>query len=164
MRTIYTIGYEGLEQAEFIRALRDSAVDVLLDVREMPLSRKRGFSKTPLSLALPPRGVRYLHERRLGAPTEVRNRLRVDGDWARYCRDFDKHLAKQAGLVAALAAELKGNIALMCFERDPAQCHRSAVARALAEASGCPIKHLVPEAEGRSLAWFWWPDEALEPA
>ena len=43
----YTIGYEGRELEEFVARLREQQVEVLIDIREKPASRKPGFSKTP---------------------------------------------------------------------------------------------------------------------
>lgn len=48
----YTIGYEGRELDEFVARLREQRIQVLIDIREKPASRKPGFSKTPLREAL----------------------------------------------------------------------------------------------------------------
>ena len=42
---IFTIGYEKSTIDDFVSRLADADIDVLVDVRELPLSRKRGFSK-----------------------------------------------------------------------------------------------------------------------
>ena len=43
-----TIGYEGLSLEEFFGLLREGRVERIVDVRQMPLSRKKGFSKNVL--------------------------------------------------------------------------------------------------------------------
>ncbi len=43
-----TIGYEGASLTAFISTLKASGVTLLLDVRELPVTRRKGFSKTPL--------------------------------------------------------------------------------------------------------------------
>ncbi len=43
---LYTLGYEGLSLAEFFDRLAQAGVSRLVDVRELPLSRRPGFSKT----------------------------------------------------------------------------------------------------------------------
>lgn len=48
---IFTIGYEGATVEEFLAALQNAAVERLIDVRALPLSRRPGFSKTPLKAA-----------------------------------------------------------------------------------------------------------------
>ena len=42
---LYTAGYEGLTIDAFIARLKQAGIDRVLDVREYPLSRKKGFSK-----------------------------------------------------------------------------------------------------------------------
>ena len=49
---IFTIGYEGTTVPEFITALRRAGVERVIDVRALPLSRRPGFSKSPLKAAL----------------------------------------------------------------------------------------------------------------
>ena len=41
----YTIGYEGRELDEFVARLREQQIEVLIDIREKPASRKSGFPK-----------------------------------------------------------------------------------------------------------------------
>lgn len=142
MRKLFTIGYEGAELTDFLARLKAAKVDVLLDVREIPISRRRGFSKTALGDALDASGIAYRHERQLGSPKAIRHRLREDGNYRRFFRDFDRHLERQGELLDTLARELKGNVALMCYERDHASCHRRSVAEALADLLGKTPVHL----------------------
>jgi uncharacterized protein (DUF488 family) len=137
-----TIGYEAASVAAFLATLKAAGVTLLLDVRELPLSRRKGFSKRPLSHALSKVGIEYRHERALGAPRQIRHRLREDGDQKRYFADFREYLAQQDGLLDELASTLSGCVALLCFERNPAECHRSVVAAALARRTGRAIEHL----------------------
>ena len=67
-----TIGYEGASLPAFLATLKDAGVTRLLDIRELPISRRKGFSKTPLSQALAGVGIEYQHERALGAPRSIR--------------------------------------------------------------------------------------------
>jgi uncharacterized protein (DUF488 family) len=115
---------------------------LLLDVRELPLSRRKGFSKRQLSQALSEVHIGYRHERALGAPRNVRHRLRDDGDFKRYFADFREYLATQNELLDELARTLRGCVALLCFERNPAECHRSVVAAALARRLKVTVQHL----------------------
>ena len=54
---IFTIGYEGVTQAQLIEALRAAGVEVLADVRALPLSRRPGFSKNILASGLREAGI-----------------------------------------------------------------------------------------------------------
>lgn len=64
---VYTIGYEGKGLEGFIGELLGAEVDVLVDVRELPVSRKRGFSKSALSARVNDAGIEYLHFRSSGS-------------------------------------------------------------------------------------------------
>ncbi len=142
MKKLFTIGYEGAAPDDFMRALKVARIDVLLDVRELPISRRKGFSKTALGSALTEAGITYRHEKQLGSPKAIRHRLREDGNYPRFFREFDRHLIEQSNLLVALTGELKGNVALMCYEKDHEACHRRSVADALAELLGKTPIHL----------------------
>jgi hypothetical protein len=70
-----TIGYEGYATAEWLAALRAQGVETIIDVRDLPLSRKRGFSKSQLRESLEAVGIEYLHVRALGNPRQYREAL-----------------------------------------------------------------------------------------
>lgn len=124
---LFTIGYEGATMDEFLLALKDAGVERIIDVRALPLSRRPGFSKTPLRSALAEAGIDYVHLKALGTPTEGRAAARAgrQGDLERIYSD---QLALPEAMVQAeqmkeLAAEMPS--ALLCFERDPKHCHRT---------------------------------------
>ena len=54
---IFTIGYEATTMAEFLAALTKAGVERVIDVRALPLSRRPGFSKSPLRAALDEAGI-----------------------------------------------------------------------------------------------------------
>ena len=70
--------------------LHRHAVQTVVDVREVPLSRKPGFSKKTLSDTLKICGLQYVHIPKLGCPKPIRHRYRDDGDWAQYTASFLK--------------------------------------------------------------------------
>jgi uncharacterized protein (DUF488 family) len=137
-----TIGYEGATLKAFIEELQGAEVTHLLDVRELPSSRRKGFSKTALSQALAAAGIGYQHERALGTPRQMRHQYREHGDLPRYFAQFRKHLAAQGPVLDRVAEALSGQTALMCFERNPAECHRSIVAAELARRRRIAVIHL----------------------
>jgi uncharacterized protein (DUF488 family) len=147
--TVLTIGYEGVSLAEFIATLKAAGVQLLLDIRELPISRRKGFSKSALSAALTDAGIEYSHERALGSPREIRYRLRENGDLARFFSDFREYLDTQRPLLDTLARTITGAVALLCYERNHAECHRSIVADALARRVQSTVRHLtVPHPDG----------------
>ncbi len=131
---IFTIGYEGVTQAEFIAALRSAKVERVIDVRALPLSRRPGFSKTPLRLALGEAGIDYVHLRALGTPPEGREAARK-GRHSELERIYSGQLELPEAMAASaqmleLAAERPS--ALLCYERRAAECHRSLLLDAVA--------------------------------
>ncbi len=143
LQALSTIGYEGVTLEAFVATLKDAKVTLLLDVRELAMSRRRGFAKTALSEALARAGIAYQHERALGAPKEVRHRLREDGNLERYFADFREYLATQWQLIDELALTLSGRVTLLCYERNPKECHRSVVVTALAKRAKLAFSHLL---------------------
>ncbi|PPC88022.1 MAG: hypothetical protein CTY39_01435 [Hyphomicrobium sp.] len=141
--SIYTIGYEGLDMDGFLTLLRNSNVETVVDIRELPLSRKPGFSKKSLSDTLNLNGFEYLHVPELGCPKPIRDQYRMDASWTRYTTGFLRYLDQQDEVIAELAAmAATTTCALLCFEADYRFCHRSMVADALGSVSGMPIGHL----------------------
>jgi uncharacterized protein (DUF488 family) len=137
--TAYTIGYEGMTIEAFVASLRARRIVHLIDIREVALSRKKGFSKTALSEHLERVGIRYSHVRALGCPKRIRDQYRVDGNWERYSRAFAAYLESQAPALRELRRTVKADrCSLMCFEADYTLCHRSLVAHEL----GGAIVHL----------------------
>jgi uncharacterized protein (DUF488 family) len=133
MRNLYTIGYEGADLDRFVTTLKDAGVEVVADVRAVALSRKRGFSKNALRDRLAEAGIGYEHFIALGTPKPGRDAAHA-GDAAKMHRIFGEHL-ETAGAKAALQAvgdlALARSTCLLCFERDPAMCHRTIVAERL---------------------------------
>ncbi len=130
---LFTIGYEGATQAELIAALRAAGVERVIDVRAVPLSRKPGFSKNVLAAGLKEAGIDYIHLKALGTPPAGREAARK-GRMEEMRRIFADQLeTPEAGVDAvrmiALAAERPS--ALLCFERDPAGCHRTPLREAV---------------------------------
>jgi uncharacterized protein (DUF488 family) len=124
---LFTIGYEGATQAELIAALRSASVERIIDVRAVPLSRKPGFSKNVLAAGLKEAGIDYVHLKALGTPPAGREAARK-GRMEEMKRIFAAQLeTPEAGVDAARMIDLAGEkpSALLCFERDPAGCHRT---------------------------------------
>ena len=133
MPTIYTIGYEQATQPAVVAALRDANVEVLADIRYLPLSRRPGFSKSSLRAAVEEAGIAYRHLRDLGTPAEGRAAARR-GDHAGLARVYAGQLElpeamKQMAELRALAEERR--VCLLCYERDAAGCHRALLFDAL---------------------------------
>lgn len=141
---MFTIGYEAATMAEFLGALQQAGVERVIDVRAVPNSRRPGFSKTPLRNALAEAGMDYVHLKALGTPADGRTAARA-GRQDDLKRIYAGQLELPEAIVAAaqmreLAAEKPS--ALLCYERDPAQCHRSLLLAAVARDAA--VTHLFP--------------------
>jgi uncharacterized protein (DUF488 family) len=129
MAPLCTIGYEGFHAAAWMRELRSAGIELVVDVRDLPLSRRRGFSKSALRTSLAEHGVDYVHMRALGNPKELREELKSGLAFDEFAQRFAGLLDQHADVLrdlAALAADRP--TCLVCFEEDPTRCHRSLVA------------------------------------
>jgi uncharacterized protein (DUF488 family) len=152
MIELMTIGYEGLTTREFVDVLRRSRGSMVVDVRELPISRKPGFTKAVLAAVLERNGVKYQHLPELGCPRDIRHDYRDDGDWARYTRRFKAYLETQGDAVKQLIEwTQEERCCLLCFEEDYNFCHRSDVAEQAAVKMDVParIHHLTGPISGR---------------
>ena len=139
---IFTIGYEAATMDGFLAALAAAGVKRVIDVRALPLSRRPGFSKSPLRAALAEAGIDYVHLRALGTPAAGREAARK-GRHAELKRIYAGQLElpeaiAQGGQMLELAAEKPS--ALLCFERDPGGCHRTLLIDAVA--ADAEVSHL----------------------
>jgi uncharacterized protein (DUF488 family) len=133
---IIGVGYEGHDISSFIHYLQPWKIDVVVDVRLNAISRKKGFSKTALSVALAEAGIRYEHLPVLGNPKDNR-----DGFWApgtsasgqAHARYRELLLADSAHAAIDYLAQLAEaeHVALLCFEASEACCHRRLVLEAV---------------------------------
>jgi uncharacterized protein (DUF488 family) len=140
---LYTLGYEGMSVEQFVARAQAAGVRLVVDVRELPLSRKRGFSKSAFRAALADASIAYAHMPALGCPKAIRDQYRADGDWSAYSHAFLKYLKSQSVTVSELAKiSTTTPSCLVCYEADFAYCHRSYVARAAHSAGGPSIVHL----------------------
>jgi uncharacterized protein (DUF488 family) len=148
MAALFTIGYQGATPGGFLRALEDAQIELLIDIRAVASSRRPGFSKSKLAASVSDVGIEYLHLRALGTPAEGRAAARA-GHHAEMRKIFLGHMATpdaQAALEDVAQIISSGRrVCLLCFEADPAHCHRSIVAAMLAERMPVETTHLIPE-------------------
>lgn len=141
--TVFTIGYQGLNIDTFLSLLTGHGVETIVDIREMPVSRKSGFSKKALAGVLNLSGFGYVHMVELGCPKPVRDRYRADNNWKRYTQGFLKHMKAQQRAVIELSGLVRTTkCALLCYEADYNFCHRSMVAAAVSECCGATVQHI----------------------
>jgi uncharacterized protein (DUF488 family) len=140
---LYTSGYEGLAIEDFLARMRKAKIELVVDVRALPLSRKPGFSKNSFADHLAKAGIRYAHRGALGTPKPIRARYKRDHDFAALRVEFEKYLAHEDDAIAELIALIgKTRACLVCFEADPALCHRTIVAEHVRQQGGPKALHL----------------------
>lgn len=138
MKELCTIGYEGVSSEDFLRNLSKNNVAVLVDIREIPLSRKKGFSKSVLEQYLSLHGIKYVHIKRLGSPSKIRNRLKEDHNYELFFKEYTAYLMKEAKDALNHLYEIAVNekTCVMCYEKDVNFCHRNVVAKKLSTLNG----------------------------
>jgi uncharacterized protein (DUF488 family) len=130
--SLLTIGYEGLELSEFIEILRQNKVEIIADIRAVPNSRKKGFSKKALSEELARHGIDYILIQALGSPKDLRDKVRADNDYDSFFIAYHKFLETQSEPLKQLfEIASKRNTCILCYERDINCCHRKAVVERL---------------------------------
>ena len=132
--TIFTIGYERRDGDDLVSRLREFDVDILVDVRERPFSRKPDFRKNALQARCEEQGIEYQSWPRLGSTASQRE-LHASGEISAFMSRFRSFArrgrAEELGSLASLAQNR--TVALICYERCHADCHRSVVSELLAE-------------------------------
>jgi uncharacterized protein (DUF488 family) len=150
MKRLFTIGYQHATPSAFFDALAQAKVGLLVDIRAVAASRRPGFSKRQLAAGLDDHGIGYVHLQKLGTPKEGRLAAR-SGDAEEMLRIFEGHLAKPEAqheldeLTALAKASLTHSgrpLCLLCYERDPAHCHRLRLADEVRSRLGIKVEHL----------------------
>lgn len=143
----FTIGYEGSSFEGYLNRLIKNSVDILVDVRRNPLSRKYGFSKKTLSDTVAKLGIKYLHIPELGIDSEHRQNLKTAHDYQRLFDRYERvELKQNAEALSRLRNILsdRNRVAITCFEADSCMCHRGRIAHVLSchREWNQPIKHI----------------------
>lgn len=131
---LFTIGYEGVSLEMYLNRLICNDIHILCDVRKNAYSQKYGFSKSQLQTACEGVGIKYFHVPQLGIDSDKRQELHSQSDYDLLFDDYERTTLVQnheALLFVRSLIDSDKRVALTCFEKDPKQCHRSRVAKAL---------------------------------
>lgn len=140
--TLFHIGYEGLSFDEFLTYLKYYHISAVVDVRNSPVSRKKGFSKTVLSNNLAEQDIEYIHLQKLGTPKPLRDKLYKDHDYEEFFPAYREYLLSHTDELDSLLDIVNSmqNVLLLCYEKDPERCHRSIVAEEAKKRNGKGLK------------------------
>lgn len=130
---ILTIGHSNHPIERFIALVQGAGVSAIADVRSFPVSRYAPqFNKDALAKSLEEKAIAYLYcGKELGG--RARERPSTPASF-------------NEGLDRVIAESTRHRIALMCAERDPLDCHRLLLARALVE-RGIAVGHILASGE-----------------
>ncbi len=139
---LLTAGYAGHSLDSFLAKLMAHEVRVVVDVRQNPVSRKKGFSGSKLSTFLEANAIEYVHESQLGVPVDLRKQLKAGAQsLAAYFEGFRDYLARRGDVLDRLYdLAITKRCCLICLENRPAECHRHIVAEAVEARNGHRLK------------------------
>ena len=143
--SLYTVGYEGKTPTALVRRLRKNGVTCVADVRYLPLSRRKGFSKSALAERLRKNRIRYISLRALGTPPDMRDEYKKTWDYSWLRKEYRKYLKSHRATLAELYHHAsQGDCCLLCFEADAGTCHRSILAGEVMRQNGrgFTVEHL----------------------
>lgn len=140
----FTIGYEGASLEDFLATLKLAGIRRLVDIRDFPGSRRKGFSKNALREALEAEGISYEHLKGLGDPKAGRDAARA-GRFEEFVAIFTAHMETEtayADLEKAVELVNRGSACLLCYERDNRKCHRNIVSERISAITGLTVCNL----------------------
>ena len=148
MMKIWTVGHSTRSGEEFVEILRAHGIEVLVDVRTYPGSRRYPqFNREALSERLSEAGIKYKHQPKLGG----RRAARPDSHntaWRNVqFRGYADHMETdefKSGVRELLELAASARVAVMCAEAVWWRCHRSLLADYL-KAEGHEVLHILDE-------------------
>lgn len=142
MNPIYTIGHSNHPWEEFVELLKMHDIDVVADVRSHPHSRYcPQFNREAMCDALPAEGIDYDY---LGH--KLGGRPRGSEYYEKGSPCYEKIAGAgffRQGLECLLEKCKTHRIALMCAERDPAECHRMELIAVELNKKGIEVRHIL---------------------
>ena len=133
-KALFTIGYEGISIDGYLDRLVQKDVQLVIDVRKNPVSRKYGFSKKSLGAHLAKVDISYAHEPDVGVASHLRQSIHAPQDYTRLFEHYSQVILpdKRPALCRIVeATRIYKRVALTCFEADPQMCHRHKITEAI---------------------------------
>lgn len=144
--TIYSIGHGNKKIEDFIAELKSFKIQFLLDIRSKPYSKwNPQFNQAALDLELKNNGISYVFVGdTLGGLPEDRSCYDYDGKVV-YDLIKEKDFFKQGLERLTTANEKRINLAIMCSESKPEECHRSKLIGQELLNKEISLKHIVSD-------------------
>lgn len=156
MPAVFSIGYERALIEDFLVTLQKAGSTYLVDVRDVPWSRRKEFVKGNLSEVMRAANIGYLHYKPLRNPPQARE-ANKSGDTDTFRQLY--HMQLQSPMGKRAVTDLVGLASnetpcLMCYERDPTMCHRLIISGVLTRDHGIEVIHLYPPILNGQLSLF----------
>ena len=141
---LYSIGHSSQTQEEFLALLTPFGVNCIVDVRSVPASKySPQFNQETLKGFLKSHGVQYLH---FGDEFGARRTDSLDEDGQVNFELAVKTPNFQQGVARLMKGLEKGfQIALMCSEADPLECHRFSLVSRYFYDQGIDVQHILKD-------------------
>jgi uncharacterized protein (DUF488 family) len=148
MMKIWTVGHSTRSGEEFTEILRAHGVEVLVDVRSFPSSRRYPwFNRDALSVSLGETRIEYKHEPHLGGRRKPRPDSHNSAWRNEQFRGYADHMETEEfknGVRQLLELAAGKRVAIMCAEAVWWRCHRSLISDYL-KAEGHEVIHILDE-------------------
>jgi uncharacterized protein (DUF488 family) len=134
-QAIFTIGHSTRSFEQFAELLKDSDIELLIDVRTIPKSRHNPqYNQDTLDAMLQAKGVAYRHMKGLGglrhAKKDSINKGWINASFRGFA-DYMQTGEFSENILALIETARESRTAIMCAEAMPWKCHRSLIADAL---------------------------------
>lgn len=128
---LFTVGHSNHSEAAILALLKDNEIDILVDVRSKPYSRYNAhFNRPDFSALLIQNGIKYYWGGKyLGGMSDIS----VEAS------DF---VGKMNRVIDLAQGE---NVAMMCSEGNPKDCHRAYKLSAWVLRRGGSVRHILPQ-------------------
>jgi uncharacterized protein (DUF488 family) len=150
---LLTVGHGTLDRVALQRLLQDAAVELVVDVRRYPGSRRNAdVQREALEQWLPAAGIEYRWDERLGGRRHLPSGVAAIDTWwtdAAF-RAYAAHTRSEefiAGMTDLLAAVPTRQVIIMCSETLWWRCHRRIIADVATLAHQVPVDHLLPSGQ-----------------
>lgn len=146
MATLFTIGHSTRSLAELIEALQAHSIQILVDIRAFPMSRRLPhFNREALEHSLPEAGIRYVWIKDLGGrrkkSLQDSPNVALRNESFRNYADYMLTPQFECGMAELLKMAAESRTAFMCAERVYFHCHRMLVSDWLV-AHGHEVLHI----------------------
>lgn len=148
--SLLTLGHSTKSWQEFLDLLQKHEIKVLSDIRRFPGSRRHPhFNQGKMQVKLQEQRIKYVHLEALGGRREPLKESSINAGWRnRSFRGYADHVSTHEfrnGIEQLLGLSQDGQVAIMCAEALPWQCHRTLVSDYLTCILHLKVHHIMSD-------------------